>query len=46
MLINATDGEDLDRVLESLAGGIAAGSDELAAGLAGFRAKRKPDVKG
>ena len=46
MLINAADGEDLDRVLESLAGGIAAGSDELAEALAAFRAKRKPDFKG
>ena len=45
MLINAADGEDLDRVLESLAGGIAAGSDELAEALAAFRAKRKPDFK-
>ena len=46
MLINAASGEDRERVLESLAGGIAAASDELAEGLAAFRAKRKPDFKG
>lgn len=46
MLINAATGEDVERVLESLAGGIAAASDELAEGLAAFRAKRKPDFGG
>ena len=46
MLINAAMGEDRERVLESLASGIAAASDELAEGLAAFRAKRKPDFGG
>ncbi len=46
MLINAAMGEDRERVLESLASGIAAASDELAEGLAAFRAKRKPDLGG
>ncbi len=46
MLINAASGEDTERVLESLAGGIAAASSELAEGLTAFRAKRKPDFKG
>ncbi len=40
MMINAADGEDHERVLEALAGRIAAGSDELAEGLAAFREKR------
>lgn len=43
MLINAADGEDPERVLEALAGRIAAGSDELQEGLAAFREKQKPD---
>ena len=46
MLINAAMNEDRERVLESLASGIAAASDELALGLAAFRAKRKPDFGG
>jgi enoyl-CoA hydratase len=46
MLINAAMGEDRERVLESLASGIAAASDELAQGLAAFRAKRKPEFGG
>ena len=40
MLINAIDGEDRERILEALAGEIAAGGDELAEGLAAFREKR------
>ena len=40
MLINAAEGEERERVLEALAGAIAAGSDELAEGLAAFREKR------
>ena len=43
MLINAADSEDSERVLEALAGRIAAGSDELQEGLAAFREKRSPD---
>ena len=42
MLINAAEGEERERVLESLAGALAASSDELQEGLAAFRAKRKP----
>lgn len=42
MLINAAEGEDRDRVLEALAGRIAADTDELQEGLAAFRAKRPP----
>lgn len=42
MLVNAADGEDPDRVLEALAGAIAAGSADLQEGLAAFREKRKP----
>jgi enoyl-CoA hydratase/carnithine racemase len=43
MLVNAAEGEESARVLESLAGTIAAASDDLAEGLAAFREKRKPD---
>lgn len=43
MMINAAEGEDSERVIEALAGTIAAGSDELAEGLAAFREKRKPN---
>lgn len=43
MLINAAEGEDRERVLEALAGAVAAGSDELREGLAAFRERRAPD---
>ncbi len=43
MMINAAEGEEKDRVLESLAGNIAASSGELSEGLAAFQEKRKPD---
>lgn len=43
MLINAADGEDAERVVEALAGRIAAENDELQEGLAAFREKRSPD---
>ena len=43
MLINAAEGEERERVLESLAGAVAAVSDDLREGLAAFREKRKPD---
>ncbi|TNC72772.1 enoyl-CoA hydratase/isomerase family protein [Rubellimicrobium roseum] len=42
MLINAAEGEERERVLESLAGALAAGSTELQEGLAAFREKRAP----
>ena len=43
MLINAAEGEEGPRVLEALAGSIAAGSDDLKEGLRAFSEKRKPD---
>ena len=43
MLINAANGEDTERVLEALAGRIAADTEELQEGLAAFREKRNPD---
>lgn len=46
MLINAAEGEEVGRVLESLAGVIAAASPDLAEGLDAFRAKRKPNFGG
>lgn len=46
MMVNAAEGEERERVVEALAGTIAAGSDELVEGLAAFRAKRKPDFGG
>lgn len=42
MLINAAEGEERERVLDVLAGEIAAGSQELAEGIAAFREKRAP----
>ncbi len=46
MLVNAAEGEEVGRVLESLASSIAAASDDLAEGLAAFREKRKPRFPG
>jgi len=46
MMINAAEGEDQERVIEALGGAIAAGSDDLATGLAAFRNKTKPDFGG
>ena len=46
MMVNAAGGEERERIVEALAGTIAAGSDELVEGLAAFRAKRKPDFGG
>ena len=40
MMINAAEGEELERVVEALAGALAAGSPDLAEGLAAFREKR------
>lgn len=42
MMINAAEGEERERVIESLAGAIAAASSDLAEGVAAFREKRKP----
>lgn len=43
MMINAAEGEERERVIEAMAGALAAGSDELIEGLAAFREKRAPD---
>ena len=43
MLINAAEGEERERVLESLAGRIAAADDEMREGVAAFLEKRTPD---
>lgn len=45
MMLNAAEGEERERVIEALAGTIAAASSDLAEGLAAFRAKRKPDFR-
>ena len=42
MLINAADGEETERVLESFAGYIAAASPELEEGVKAFKEKRRP----
>lgn len=43
MLINAAEGEEVERPLEALAGSVAAGSADLKEGIAAFRDKRKPE---
>lgn len=43
LLINAAEGEERERVLEALAGTLAAGSPDLAEGLSAFREKRPPE---
>ena len=43
MLINAAEGDESASTLEALAGGFAAGSDEIKAGVEAFRNKRKAD---
>ena len=40
MMINAAEGEERERVIEALAGALAAGSTDLTEGLAAFREKR------
>ena len=45
MLVNVAEGEEGGRVLEALAGSIAAASDDLKEGLSAFRARRKPDFR-
>ncbi|QIG50490.1 enoyl-CoA hydratase/isomerase family protein [Nordella sp. HKS 07] len=46
MLINAAEGEERERVIEAIAGQLAAGSPDLAKGVEAFRNKRKPDFSG
>ncbi len=43
MLVNAAEAEERERVVEALAGALAAGSVELREGIAAHRAKRSPD---
>jgi len=43
MMINAAEGEERERVIDALAGTVAAQSPELREGLAAFRDKRTPD---
>ena len=43
MLINAAEGEEAERALETLAGSVAAASDDLRLGLAAFRARKPPE---
>lgn len=43
MMINAAEGEETGRIIEAMAGQIAAGSKDLTEGLSAFRAKRSPD---
>jgi enoyl-CoA hydratase/carnithine racemase len=43
MLISAAEGEEVQRPLEALAGGLAASSDDLREGLEAFREKRNPE---
>ncbi|MFN0115275.1 MAG: enoyl-CoA hydratase/isomerase family protein [Paracoccaceae bacterium] len=45
-MIAAAEGEERERVIEALAGEIAAASADLKEGLAAFREKRKPDFGG
>ena len=42
MMINHAEGEDTERVVEAMGGALAAGSPDLAEGLAAFRDKRPP----
>jgi enoyl-CoA hydratase len=42
MLLNAAEGEEREAALEAMGGFVAAASEELATGLAAFRAKTKP----
>lgn len=46
MLVNAAEGEERERVIEALAGTVAAASADLTEGLAAYREKRKPRYSG
>lgn len=46
MLVNAAEGEERERVLEAVAGALAAGTDDLKEGVRAFQSKRKPEFKG
>jgi enoyl-CoA hydratase len=43
LMINMAEGEEQEAAIEALGGYIAAGSMDLATGLAAFRAKKKPE---
>lgn len=43
MMINASEGEEFERIVESLGGALAAGSREIEEGVAAFREKRPPN---
>lgn len=43
MMINAAEGEERERILDSLSGRVAAGQPELKTGLAAFKERKKPD---
>ncbi len=45
MLINAAEGEEGERVVEALAGAVAAASSDLTEGLAAYRQKRSPEFR-
>ena len=45
MMINAAEGEERERVIESIAGALAAGSPELADGISAFRARKSAKKK-